>query len=112
MAKRMELYRLKTLVRRISPYVRDEALTATFPSPRRSRSSASSLVSPWSGGRSDAGGVFGRSFVNAGLMMSFIALPLVFGATREGLQQVPAHVRAELWVATELVWDSEEDEDW
>lgn len=43
--------------------------------------------------RSDAGGVFGRSFVNAGLMMSFIALPLVFGATREGLQQVPSHVR-------------------
>jgi len=43
--------------------------------------------------RSDAGGVFGRSFVNAGLMMSFIALPLVFGATREGLQQIPAHVR-------------------
>ena len=42
---------------------------------------------------SDAGGVFGRSFVNAGLMMSFIALPLVFGATREGLQSVPAHVR-------------------
>ncbi len=43
--------------------------------------------------RSDAGGVFGRSFVNAGLMMSFVALPLVFGATREGLQSVPAHVR-------------------
>ncbi len=43
--------------------------------------------------RSDAGGVFGRSFVNAGLMMSFIALPLVFSATREGLQQVPTHVR-------------------
>jgi len=42
---------------------------------------------------SDAGGVFGRSFVNAGLMMSFIALPLVFGATREGLQSVPSHVR-------------------
>ncbi|MBA2517824.1 MAG: phosphate ABC transporter permease PstA [Solirubrobacterales bacterium] len=43
--------------------------------------------------RSDAGGVFGRSFVNAGLMMSFVALPLVFSATREGLQAVPAHVR-------------------
>jgi phage tail-like protein len=26
--------------------------------------------------------------------------------------EVPAHVRAELWVGTELVWDSEEDEDW
>lgn len=42
---------------------------------------------------SDAGGVFGRSFINAGLMMSFIAIPLVFGATREGLQSVPVHVR-------------------
>jgi phosphate transport system permease protein len=43
--------------------------------------------------RSEGGGVFGRSFVNAGLMMSFVALPLVFGATREGLQSIPAHVR-------------------
>jgi phosphate transport system permease protein len=37
--------------------------------------------------------VFGRSFLTAGIMMGLIALPMVFGATREGLQAVPAHVR-------------------
>jgi phosphate transport system permease protein len=41
----------------------------------------------------DGGGVFGRSFINASVMMSFIALPLVVGATREGLNAIPGHVR-------------------
>ncbi|MCW3038871.1 MAG: transporter permease [Solirubrobacterales bacterium] len=41
----------------------------------------------------DGGAVFGRSFLTAGTMMSLIAIPMVFGATREGLQSVPAHVR-------------------
>lgn len=41
----------------------------------------------------DGGAVFGRSFLTAGAMMGLIALPMVFGATREGLQQIPAHVR-------------------
>jgi phosphate transport system permease protein len=41
----------------------------------------------------DGGAVFGRSFLTAGIMMSLIAIPMVFGATREGLQSVPAHVR-------------------
>lgn len=39
------------------------------------------------------GAVFGRSFLTAGAMMSLIALPMVFGATREGLQAIPRHVR-------------------
>jgi phosphate transport system permease protein len=39
------------------------------------------------------GGVFGRSFVAAGAMMSLIALPPLFTATRDGLQGVPAHMR-------------------
>jgi phosphate transport system permease protein len=43
------------------------------------------------------GGVFGRSFLAAGAMMSLIALPLVFGATREGLLAIPAHVREASW---------------
>jgi len=43
------------------------------------------------------GGVFGRSFFAAGAMMSLIALPLVFGATREGLMSVPAHLREGSW---------------
>jgi phosphate transport system permease protein len=37
--------------------------------------------------------VYGRSFFAAGVMMSLLALPLVIGATREGLAQIPAHVR-------------------
>lgn len=42
---------------------------------------------------SEGGGVFGRSFLTAGAMMSLIALPLVVGATREALQAIPQHVR-------------------
>ena len=39
------------------------------------------------------GGVFGRSFIAAGAMMSLIALPPIFIATRDGLHAIPAHVR-------------------
>ena len=39
------------------------------------------------------GAVFGRSFLVAGAMMALIALPMVFGATREGLQAIPRHLR-------------------
>jgi phosphate transport system permease protein len=39
------------------------------------------------------GGVFGRSFFTAGVMMSLLALPLVVGATREALLAIPNHVR-------------------
>jgi phosphate transport system permease protein len=39
------------------------------------------------------GGASGRSFINAGIAMSLIALPLIVGGTREALKQVPAHVR-------------------
>jgi len=41
----------------------------------------------------EGGGVFGRSFLTAGAMMALLALPMVFSATREGLQAVPRHVR-------------------
>jgi phosphate transport system permease protein len=40
---------------------------------------------------SAGGSVFGRSFFTAGAMMSLLAL--IVGATREGLAQVPGHVR-------------------
>jgi len=43
--------------------------------------------------RAEGGGVYGRSFVAAGAMMSLIALPPLFAATRDGLQAVPAHIR-------------------
>ncbi len=36
---------------------------------------------------------FGRSFAIAGGVMSLIALPLIVGATREGLNAIPSHVR-------------------
>jgi phosphate transport system permease protein len=41
----------------------------------------------------EGGGVYGRSFLAAGIMMSLLALPPVFAATRDGLQAIPAHVR-------------------
>jgi phosphate transport system permease protein len=41
----------------------------------------------------EQGGVFGRSFIAAGAMMSLIALPPLFTATRDGLQAVPSHLR-------------------
>jgi phosphate transport system permease protein len=47
----------------------------------------------WMSFTAEGGAVFGRSFLTAGTMMSLIALPMVFGATREGLQSVPRHVR-------------------
>jgi phosphate transport system permease protein len=41
----------------------------------------------------EGGGVYGQSFLAAGAMMSLIALPPLFVATRDGLQGVPAHMR-------------------
>jgi len=43
--------------------------------------------------RSEGGGVYGRSFIAAGAMMSLLAIPPLFAATRDGLQAVPAHMR-------------------
>jgi phosphate transport system permease protein len=39
------------------------------------------------------GNVTGQSFLNAGIIISPLALPLVFGATREGLSQLPRRTR-------------------
>jgi phosphate transport system permease protein len=47
----------------------------------------------WMSFTAENGAVFGRSFLTAGAMMSLIALPMVFGSVREGLQSVPAHMR-------------------
>jgi len=43
--------------------------------------------------KASGGGVFGKSFIAAGAMMSLIALPPLFTATRDGLQAVPEHMR-------------------
>jgi phosphate transport system permease protein len=39
------------------------------------------------------GSVYGRSFFAAGVIMAILALPLIFGTTREALAQVPNHLR-------------------
>jgi phosphate transport system permease protein len=51
-----------------------------------------SLLAPLSF-TSEGGGVYGRSFIAAGAMMSLLALPPVYAATRDGLQAVPGHMR-------------------
>jgi phosphate transport system permease protein len=43
--------------------------------------------------RSSDGVVFGRSFFAAAAMLSLVALPLVVGSVREGLQAIPRHIR-------------------
>ncbi|HWX96322.1 MAG TPA: ABC transporter permease subunit [Solirubrobacteraceae bacterium] len=43
--------------------------------------------------RAATGGVLGQSFVNAGIVMSALALPLVFASTRESLAQLPDRTR-------------------
>jgi len=50
------------------------------------------------------GAVLGRSFINAGFMMAFIAMPLVFTSTREALQQVPAAVREASYALGKTKW--------
>lgn len=47
----------------------------------------------WMSFTAEGGAVFGRSFLTAGAMMSLIALPMVFGSVREGLQSIPSHLR-------------------
>ncbi|MGD0454848.1 MAG: ABC transporter permease subunit [Solirubrobacteraceae bacterium] len=51
-----------------------------------------SLFAPFSF-TSEGGGVYGNSFIAAGAMMSLLALPPVYAATRDGLQAVPGHMR-------------------
>ncbi len=51
-----------------------------------------SLFAPFSF-TAEGGGVYGRSFIAAGAMMSLLALPPIYAATRDGLQAVPAHQR-------------------
>jgi phosphate transport system permease protein len=43
--------------------------------------------------RAANGAVYGRSFFGASIVMAVLALPLIVGATREGLAQVPDHMR-------------------
>jgi phosphate transport system permease protein len=51
-----------------------------------------SLFAPFSF-TAEGGGVYGRSFIAAGSMMSLLALPPIYAATRDGLQAVPGHQR-------------------
>ncbi len=47
--------------------------------------------------KASGGGVFGRSFFAAAAMLSLIALPLIFSATREALMALPASLREGSW---------------
>ena len=47
----------------------------------------------WLSFTSADGAVFGRSFLTAGAAMSLIALPMVFGSTREALEAMPRQLR-------------------
>ena len=49
--------------------------------------------------RTSSGVVFGRSFFAAGAMLSLVALPLVVGSVREGLQAIPRHIREASYAA-------------
>src|SRR4051794_32448343 len=49
--------------------------------------------------RTTDGVVFGRSFFAAGAMLSLVALPLVVGSVREGLQSIPRHIREASYAA-------------
>ncbi len=51
-----------------------------------------SLFAPFSF-TAEGGGVYGNSFIAAGAMMSLLALPAIYTATRDGLQAVPGHQR-------------------
>ena len=43
--------------------------------------------------RAASGAVYGKSFIAAGAMLSLLALPSIYTATRDGLQAVPGHLR-------------------
>jgi phosphate transport system permease protein len=49
--------------------------------------------------RNAEGIVFGRSFFAASAMLSLVALPLVVGSVREGLQAIPRHIREASYAA-------------
>jgi phosphate transport system permease protein len=51
-----------------------------------------SIMAPFSF-RAEGGGVYGHSFIACGIMLSLLALPPLYAATRDGLQAVPAHMR-------------------
>lgn len=54
--------------------------------------------------RAEGGSVFGRSFFTAAAMMSLIALPLIVGSTREGLNAIPGHVREASYALGKSKW--------
>jgi phosphate transport system permease protein len=51
-----------------------------------------SIAAPFSFRETD-GAVYGKSFIACGVMMSLIALPPVFAASRDGLQSIGSHTR-------------------
>jgi phosphate transport system permease protein len=58
----------------------------------------------WMSFTADGGAVFGRSFLTAGAMMSLIAVPSVYTATREALQSIPRHLREASFALGKTRW--------
>jgi phosphate transport system permease protein len=50
------------------------------------------LLAPFSF-TAEGGGVYGRSFIAAGSVLSLLALPSIYTATRDGMQGLPGHLR-------------------
>lgn len=52
----------------------------------------------------DDGIVTGRSFIVAGVTLALIAIPVIVGSTREGLQSIPSHVREASYAVGKTKW--------
>ncbi|EHN12075.1 Phosphate transport system permease protein PstA (TC 3.A.1.7.1) [Patulibacter medicamentivorans] len=60
----------------------------------------------WMSFTADGGAVFGRSFLTAGAMMSLIAIPSIFTATREALLSIPQHLREASYALGKTRWST------
>lgn len=60
----------------------------------------------WMSFTADGGAVFGRSFLTAGAMMSLIAIPSIFTATREALLSIPNHLREASFALGKTRWST------
>jgi phosphate transport system permease protein len=60
----------------------------------------------WMSFTADGGAVFGRSFLTAGAMMSLIAVPSIYTATREALLGIPRHLREASFALGKTRWST------
>lgn len=60
----------------------------------------------WASFTDEGGGVYGRSFIAAGTMMSLIAIPPIFSATRQALLDIPNHIREASYALGKTSWST------